>query len=101
MRLKMIQTLLLTAFVLSGMVLVLNQPVESTDITPLHPTVDGPQVTMVPEGPVIHITLPGLHQERPNIEGFLMVVIMVSSIGGFVGSFLVSDARKWGVIVDR
>lgn len=93
MRLKTIQTVLLTAFVLSGVVLVLNQPVESTDTTLPHPAESELQEHMVLYGPDIHITLPGILQERPNIEGLLLVFIMVGTMSGFVGSIWVSKNR--------
>ena len=93
MRLKTIQAILLTAFVLSGMVLLLNQPVESTDVAFPHPATSESQEYAIPEGPVVHIILPGIPQERPNIEGILMVVIMVCTMVGLLGSILVSKTQ--------
>lgn len=97
MRLKTIQAILLTVFVLSGMVLLLNQPVESTDVALPHTTANEPQEYPIPEGPVVHITLPGIPQERPNIEGILMVVIMVCTMVGLLGSIFVSKTQRGAV----
>ena len=93
MRLKMIQTILLTAFVLSGVLFVLNHSVDATEPALPYPTETSTQFPLVLDGPDIHITLPGIPLERPNIMGLLLGIIMVGAMSGFVGSLWVSKNR--------